>query len=72
MKIDKVFNAEDFCIFVDRYCHKAGHRPILVDRYCEGMTYEKLAEKYNYPERYIKYIVYKYNNIILKFYESLK
>jgi hypothetical protein len=72
MKIDKIFDAEDFCIFVERYCHKYEHRGILIDRYCDGLTFAQLADKYNYPERSIKNIVYKYDKIIIKFTESLK
>ena len=72
MKINSVFNSEDFCAFVGRYCHKAAHRSILIGRYCDGLTFAELADKYNYPERSIKSIVYKHDDIIIKFVETLK
>ena len=72
MKINSVFNSEDFCVFVERYCHKAAHRSILIDRYCDGLTFAELAYKYNYPERSIKSIVYKYDGIIVKFIKTLE
>lgn len=72
MKINSVFNSEDFCVFVERYCHKAAHRPILIDRYCEGLTFAELAYKYNYPERHIKTIIYKHDDLIIKFTKTLE
>lgn len=72
MKINKIFDAEDFCIFVERYCHKCDHRSILIDRYCDGLTFAQLADKYSYPERSIKSIVYRHDNIIMKFVESIE
>lgn len=72
MKINSVFNSEDFCIFVEQYCHKAAHRAILIDRYCDGLTFAELADKYNYPERSIKYVIYKYDNLIIKFSKELE
>ena len=72
MKINSVFSSEDFCIFVERYCHKAAHRPILIDRYCDGLTFADLADKYNYPERHIKTIIYKHDDLIIKFVKTLE
>lgn len=72
MKINFVFSSEDFCIFIERYCHKAAHRPILIDRYCDGLTFAELADKYNYPERHIKTIVYKHDDLIIKFVKTLE
>lgn len=72
MKINSVFSSEDFCIFVERYCHKAAHRPILIDRYCDGLTFAELADKYNYSERHIKTIIYKHDDLIIKFVKTLE
>lgn len=72
MKIQAIFDTKNFCDFVERYCHNAKHRPIIIDRYCEGLTYAELADKYTYPERSIKYIIYKYDNLIIKFSKELQ
>ena len=72
MKINAVFNSDDFCVFVEKYCHKMAHRPILIDRYCNGLTFSELSDKYNYPERNIKSIVYKHDDLIIKFVKTLK
>ena len=72
MKIQAVFDTKNFCDFVERYCHKAAHRSILIDRYCDGLTFAELSGKYNYPERSIKSIVYKYDKIIIEFVKTLE
>lgn len=72
MKINAVYSNDDFCEFVKQYCHNKKHRDILIDRYCEGMTFSELAEKYNYPERSIKSLVYKHDGIIIEFVKTLK
>lgn len=72
MKINTVYSNHDFFEFVNQYCHNKKHREILIDRYCDGLTFAELADKYNYPERSIKSIVYKHDDIIIKFVETLK
>lgn len=72
VKIKNPFSKTDFREFVEEYCHNAKHRPILIDRYCDGMTFAELGDRYNYPERSIKKIVYRYDNIIIKFAETLE
>lgn len=72
MKINVVYSNHDFCAFVNQYCHNKKHREILIDRYCEGLTFAELADKYNYPERHIKTIIYKHDDLIIKFVKSLE
>lgn len=72
MKIPYLFNCNDFKKFVEEYCHNAKHRPILIDRYCDGLTFGELSEKFVYPERTIKKIVYKYDPLIIKFIKTLE
>ena len=72
MKINVVYSNHDFCEFVKQYCHHKKHREILIDRYCEGLTFAELSGKYSYPERSIKSIVDKYDGIIIKFIKTLE
>lgn len=44
---------------IDEYIHNELHRFILCDRFCNGYTYEKIAEKYDMSTVQIKRIVYK-------------
>ena len=45
--------------YIDEYVRNDTVREILKDRLCNGMTFERLAEKHNYSPRHIKRIVYK-------------
>ena len=41
------------------------HRSILQMRYCDGMTYEKIAENANYSTQHIKRICYAYKDLLM-------
>lgn len=49
---------------IDEYIHNAKHRDILKDRFINGLTFEKLAEKHDFSVRQIKNIVYREQNKI--------
>lgn len=49
---------------VGRNAHR--NRQILKSRYCDGLTYEQLADRYQLSERQLKNIVYKYDKILWK------
>ena len=44
---------------IDEHIHHALHREMLKDRHIDGMTYERLAEKYDLSTQQVKNIVYK-------------
>ena len=44
---------------IDEHIHNAIHRQMLKDRLIDGMTYERLAEKYDLSAQQVKNIVYK-------------
>ena len=44
---------------IDEHIHHALHRQMLKDRLIDGMTYERLAEKYDLSTQQVKNIVYK-------------
>lgn len=44
---------------IDEHIHNAIHRQMLKDRLIDGMTYERLAEKYDLSTQQVKNIVYK-------------
>ena len=48
------------------YIHHKRNRQILRDHYCDGMTYEELAEIHNLHVNTIKHIIYKNEWKILK------
>lgn len=67
MQINQNFSADAFIAYINDRCHKQKHREILKDRYCEELTFSELADKYHYSERHVKTIVYRYDDLILKF-----
>jgi len=44
---------------IDEYIHSERDRMILQDRFCNGYTFEKIAEKHDMSTVQIKRIVYK-------------
>ena len=58
-------NSEIVSIISDRI-HKARDREILIDRFVDGLTFERLAEIHELSVRQIKNIVYKGSEIIFK------
>lgn len=44
---------------VDEWIHNKIYREILKSRLIDGLTFEEIAEKYNYSVRHIKNVVYK-------------
>ena len=44
--------------------HSERNRQILKSRFIDGLTYEKLAEKYDLSVSHIKFIVYKLENVV--------
>ena len=59
--------AEDIENAVDRYIvgkSAERNRQILKSRFIDGLTYEKLAEKYDLSVSHVKFIVYKLENVV--------
>ena len=46
-------------MLIQEYLHSQRDRGILFDRLVNGLTFEKLAEKFGLSERQVKTIVYK-------------
>lgn len=51
---------------INEYIHSARDRQLLKSRYIDGLTFEKIAEKYDLSVRRAKEIVYRYENTIDK------
>ena len=49
---------------IDEYIHNERHREILHDRWIDGLTFEELAEMYDYSVRQVKRIVHKYDYLL--------
>ncbi len=49
---------------IDEHVHSSWQRDALKLRFCDGMTYEQIAEKLGYSTVYIKEIVKKHRDIL--------
>ena len=51
---------------INSYIHSELHRNVLKRRLIDNVTYDKLAEEFNYSTRQIKRIVYKAQDKLFK------
>lgn len=51
---------------IEEYIHDEKHRNILQDRFCNGYTFEKIAEMQDMSTVQIKRIVYKHEMTLFK------
>lgn len=50
----------------EQYIHNRRYRLIFIDRYCEGLTFDELAEAHQYEYRYIQDLMKECMKDILK------
>ena len=55
----KEYSNSAITVAINEWIHNAKHRAILIDRYVNGLTFEKLAEEHDLSVRHVKTIVYK-------------
>lgn len=58
MNLTNITNSQIKAV-IDEYIHSERDRMILLDRFCNGYTFEKIAEKHDMSTVQIKRIVYK-------------
>lgn len=58
MNLTNITNSQIKAV-IDEYIHSERDRGILQDRFCNGYTFEKIAEKHDMSTVQIKRIVYK-------------
>lgn len=52
---------------IEEHIHNKRDRDVLVDRLCDGMVFEKLAEKHDLSTQRVKAIVYKAEQRLIKY-----
>ena len=58
------YRNSDMALAIEEYVHNTRYREMLRMRYCEGMTYEEIAEAVDYSTQHIKTICYKYKELL--------
>ena len=51
---------------IDEYIHSERDRAVLMDRLCNGLTFEKLGEKHDLSEIQVKRIVYRLSDDVYR------
>lgn len=51
---------------VNEYIHSERDRNLLIRRYVDGVTYERLAEEFELSVAQVKRIIYKHENVIFR------
>ena len=51
---------------INEYIHNERNRKLLLRRYIDGITLERLAEEFDLSVRQVKNIIYKNEDVILK------
>lgn len=50
---------------IAEYVHNVQYRIILQLRFCDGETYERIAEQTNYSTQHVKYICNQYKGLLM-------
>ena len=58
------YKNSDMCNAIEEYVRNRKYRYLLHLRFCEGATYEEIAERTNYSVQHVKYIVKTYKEYL--------
>lgn len=59
------YKNSDMCQAIEEYVRNPRYRSILRSRYCEGETYEQIAERVNYSPQHVRYICKTYKEFLI-------
>jgi len=59
------YRRSDMCNVIDEYVINPTYRKMLKLRYCEGMTYEQIAENTNYSTQHVKHVCKRYRDLLI-------
>ena len=60
-----VYKNSDMTLAINEYVHNPKYRKILLLRFCDGMTYEEIAEESNYSPDHVKRLCRKYRPLLM-------
>ena len=60
-----MYRNSDMCIAIQEYVHNQKHRELLRLRFCEGLTYEEIAEAVNYSPQHVRSICKTYKALLI-------
>ena len=59
------YKRSEMCNAIEEYVINSAYRQVLHLRFCDGMTYEKIAEMTNYSTQHVKFICKKYKDFLM-------
>ena len=59
------YKNSDMCHAIEEYVRNPRYRYLLRLRFCQGATYEEIAEQTNYSVQHVKHIVKTYKNYLI-------
>ena len=60
-----IYNRYEMCRIIDKYVVNQRYREALRLKYCEGMTYEQVAEAVHYSPQHVKAICKVYRDYLI-------
>lgn len=63
----KEYTNSDIAKLIDEHIHSERDRKILKRRLIDGITYDDLAEEFDYSVRHMKRIVYRLQNTLCRY-----
>ncbi len=54
---------------IEEYVHDKVVRDMLKDRLIDGLTYAEIAERHGYTLRHTQRLIYRYKEIVFKYYK---
>ena len=60
-----VYSNSEMCAAINEYVHNPRYRQILRLRYCDGFTYEEIAEEVNFSPQHVKHICTKFKPVLI-------
>lgn len=60
-----VYRNSDMCEAINEYVHNPKYREVLRLRYCDGCTYEQIAEAVSYSPQHVKHLCRSYRELLM-------
>lgn len=60
-----VYKNSAMCEAINEYVHNPRYRELLRLRYCDGFTYEEIAEAVGFSTQHVRYICKYYKNLLI-------
>jgi RNA polymerase sigma factor (sigma-70 family) len=61
----KEYKNSDMCRAIDEYVHNPRYRKLLRLRFCDGFTYEEIAEEVSFSPQHVRYICTEYKPLLI-------